>query len=112
MTRQYDTIKRFRLTEEVAHVITINCKRLTQKEVADILGCSVVTVQKYAAIIGAKFKKSGENKHSTKLSNHDVELIRQLSDSGMKQREIASKFDVSQACISSIVNYKERCYDF
>ena len=50
----------------------------------------------------------GESHHNAKLTDHDVELIRQLHEGGMKQKVIAKKFDCSPANISEIVNYRHR----
>ena len=50
----------------------------------------------------------GESHNRAKLTDHDVELIRQLHEGGMKQIVIAKKFDCSPANISEIVNYRHR----
>ena len=52
----------------------------------------------------------GETHHRSKLTDHDVELIRLLREGGMKTVEIAKKFGCSQQNISAIVNYRSRTY--
>lgn len=50
----------------------------------------------------------GGTHHNAKLTDHDVELIRQLHEGGMKCSEIARKFECSRQNISKIVNYDSR----
>jgi DNA invertase Pin-like site-specific DNA recombinase len=52
----------------------------------------------------------GETHHRSKLTDHDVELIRILRESGMKLKEIAKKFECSPQNVSAIVNYQSRTY--
>ena len=50
----------------------------------------------------------GETHHRAKLSDHEVELIRLLRESGMSTVEIARKFECARTNISEIVNYRTR----
>ena len=50
----------------------------------------------------------GETHHRAKLSDHEVELIRCLREGGMKNVELARKFECTRENISVIVNYKSR----
>jgi len=50
----------------------------------------------------------GETHHNAKLSDDDVELIRQLHEKGMQCSEIAKKFYCARSTISDIANYKQR----
>ena len=50
----------------------------------------------------------GESHHNAKLTDHDVELIRLLRESGMRIVEIARKFESSESNIRSITNYRNR----
>lgn len=52
----------------------------------------------------------GEHHHRAKLSDADVELIRNLRDEGLTQCEIAEKFEISKAMVSYIVNFQRRAY--
>ncbi len=49
--------------------------------------------------------RPGQEHPRATLTDHEVELIRQLAESGMTQTEIAAKFGVSKSCICKIVNY-------
>lgn len=46
--------------------------------------------------------RRGEKHHLTKLCNNDVFEIRKLLEMGLRQSEIAKKFDVNQTVISNI----------
>ena len=50
----------------------------------------------------------GETHHNSKLTDHEVELIRLLHEDGMSCAEIAGKFECSRQNISLIVNYRRR----
>mgnify|MGYP003149054242 CR=1 FL=1 len=50
----------------------------------------------------------GETHHRAKLSDHEVELIRCLSEGGMRVVEIARKFECSPDNIRKIVYYRSR----
>jgi len=50
----------------------------------------------------------GETHHLSKLTDHEVELIRLLREAGMQTIEIAKKFECSRQNISAIVNYRSR----
>lgn len=44
----------------------------------------------------------GETHHSSKLTDHDVDLIIKLKDAGLKNTDIAKKFEVSESTIRQI----------
>ncbi len=50
----------------------------------------------------------GETHHNAKLSDHDVEMIRQLHEYGMSCIKIAKKYETTPQNISGIVNYRFR----
>jgi predicted DNA-binding protein (UPF0251 family) len=51
----------------------------------------------------------GEDHPRAKLTDHEVELIRQLhEEGGLSMREIAEKFEVAKSTIVAIVNYQRR----
>lgn len=52
--------------------------------------------------------RKGEANYLTKISNADVQKIRQLAVSGTKQNEIARNFGISTAQVSRIVNNRTR----
>lgn len=55
------------------------------------------------------YPRRGDDHHQAKLTDHDVELIRQLhEEGGLTHRELAEKFDCSRQNISAIVNYRSR----
>ena len=51
---------------------------------------------------------TGERHQKAQLSDHDVELMRQLREAGMTYREIAEKFGCSLWTARSIVTYASR----
>lgn len=50
----------------------------------------------------------GETHPRAKLSDHEVELIRELAEGGMSQRLIAEKFEISRGTVADIVSFRRR----
>lgn len=53
-------------------------------------------------------RKAGQHHHRAKLTDHDVELIRQLHDDGIGYLVLAKKFEVSQHTIGRICRFERR----
>ena len=47
----------------------------------------------------------GDSHHNARLTDHEIELMRQLRAEGMKVRELARKFGVSKGYVSKVVAY-------
>jgi uncharacterized protein YjcR len=80
-------------------------KRIYQ--MAEEYGVCPSTIWKWRRQAGAKCMTRGENHWSAKLTMDDVRLIRELKASGMRQVDIAEKFEVSQSTVSNIVNFNK-----
>lgn len=52
----------------------------------------------------------GEDHHKANLSNHEVDLIRELFEDGMTYKVIAEKFEVSRSTIAMICRYERRSH--
>lgn len=50
----------------------------------------------------------GETHHRAKLSDHDIDLIRELHEEGLSYREIAIKFCVGKSTVRDIVKCRRR----
>lgn len=50
----------------------------------------------------------GETHHRAKLSDHDIDLIRELHEEGLGYRRIAEKFEVSWLTVRDIVKCRRR----
>lgn len=50
----------------------------------------------------------GEDHHRARLSNAQVDEIRDLADAGWSQRRLATKFGVSRGTIGDIVRFRRR----
>lgn len=50
----------------------------------------------------------GETHHNAKLTDHEVELIRQLHEQGLTYERLAEKFEVSKWAIGMICRYQRR----
>ena len=51
----------------------------------------------------------GEDHPRAKLTDHEVDLIRELHEGGgLSMREIAEKFDIAKSTVCDIVNYNKR----
>jgi len=58
--------------------------------------------------VGDSGKRVGEDHGRARLTNHEVDLIRQLHDGGMGYQRIADKFGVSKSQVRYIVKLKRR----
>jgi len=52
--------------------------------------------------------RKGEAHFRARLSDHDVELFRELVEGGMSQREACEKFEISRAHGSRLARYLRR----
>ncbi|MDR5743268.1 helix-turn-helix domain-containing protein [Caballeronia sp. LZ029] len=50
----------------------------------------------------------GQDHQRAKLSNRDVELIRQMHEEKITRRVIAEKFGVSVSLVDKVANYRRR----
>lgn len=50
----------------------------------------------------------GETHHRARLTDHDVDLIRELRDEGLTYQNIADKFEVSKSTVRDIVKCRRR----
>lgn len=55
-----------------------------------------------------KGSRVGETHHRARLTDHDVDLIRDLRDEGLTYQEIADKFEVSKSTVRDIVKCRRR----
>ncbi len=58
--------------------------------------------------IGEYGKRVGESHGRAKLTDHEIDLIRQLKEEGMSATEIAEKMEVSRRYVYKLVNYERR----
>ncbi len=58
--------------------------------------------------IGEYGKRINESHGRAKLSDHEIELMRQLREQGMPAREIAEKFEVGKRYVYKLVNFESR----
>ncbi len=66
-----------------------------------------MTQTKYVQI-GEYGKRIGETHGRAKLSDHEIDLVRQLKEEGMPAPEIAEKFEVSKRYVYKLVNFERR----
>lgn len=65
---------------------------------------------KRAVAVNEKGYRIGESHHNAKLSDADVEMVRQLREEHRLQyAEIAEKFEVSRELVKKICQYRNRC---
>lgn len=50
----------------------------------------------------------GQDHHRAKLTDHEVELIRQLHEDGLSYGQLADKFGVNKATVADICKYRRR----
>ncbi len=58
--------------------------------------------------IGEYGKRVNESHGMAKLSDHEIDLVRQLKEEGMPAAAIAEKFEVSKRYVYKLVNYERR----
>jgi len=58
--------------------------------------------------IGEYGKRVGESHGRAKLSDHEIDLVRQLKEEGMPATEIAEKFEVGRRYVYKVVNFERR----
>lgn len=85
-------------------------KTHTVQQAADEIGCTKNQVRSRIRKDGIKFRKWGENHNNGKRSNDDVRLVKLLLASGMTQRLICKKMEISQPEVSMIKNGKYRVH--
>jgi len=66
-----------------------------------------MTERKYVQI-GELGRCVGESHGRAKLSDHEIELVRQLKEEGMPAKEIAEKFEVSKRYVYKLANFERR----
>jgi DNA invertase Pin-like site-specific DNA recombinase len=65
---------------------------------------------KVAVAINDKGKRIGEGHHNSKLSDHEVDLMRELREEhGLRTCELMRKFEVSRTLVKRICRYEIRC---
>jgi IS30 family transposase len=50
----------------------------------------------------------GEDHQHARLTDHEVELIRQLHDQGVSYKKLADKFGVGKSTVADIVKFRRR----
>lgn len=96
----------FKLNE--IEFIRINSTTMSVRDMSAILGRSEGSIKSAARRYNISLKKYGEKHHCAKLSDHDVDLIRDIHDAGIGIVEISRKFDVCRNTISNLCNYSYR----
>jgi len=74
--------------------------------VSNLEWCSDLENKRHA--VDNNLYESGEDRYNSKLTNKQVEEIRNLDKSNIVQRRIAEKYGVSYTLISLIINNKQR----
>ena len=80
----------------------------TVESIASHLGRTPKSIMAKAWSLGLGGRYFGSNHHQSKLSDHEVDLIRELHDEGLSIRSIANKMEVDRRAISQIVEYRCR----
>ncbi len=92
------------LTQHKIDKITRLAKAHTMRDTAKQVGLTYNQLMYQSKKRGIKFQKRGELNANSVLDNHDIELVNLLIADGMKDLQIARKFDVSHTLIYRIRN--------
>lgn len=97
-------------TMEEEYFIRQNCKTMTVCQVAESLQRKRGDVIQKALRMNVSFFKCGDAHHSTRISDADVQLIRELRDDEQGPRltfaEIAEKFDITEHAAWRVYNFR------
>lgn len=86
--------------------LILDLKELRRTQlVADKYGVCLFTVCRWKKQYGLPTDNIGSRHWSSKLTDHEVRLVRQLAVDGVQQKEIAEKMELAQSTVSHIVNY-------
>ncbi len=58
--------------------------------------------------IGELGRRVGESHGRAKLSDHEIDLVRQLKEEGMPAKEIAEKMEISKRYVYKLANFERR----
>lgn len=58
--------------------------------------------------IGEYGKPVGESHGRAKLTDHEIDLVRQLKEDGMSANDIAKKMEISKRYVYKLVNFERR----
>lgn len=97
-------------TKEEDQFIKDSCHSMSFHDVGLILGRSRDSVKVRAMKLGVSFRKIGETSPVCKLTNEDVEFIRELADAGLNYCEIARKFEIDNSHARGICIFESRLY--
>lgn len=97
-------------TREEDDIIIANQDTMSFAQVGQVLGRSRDSVKVRAGKLGVSFQKISETSPVVKLSNEDIEFIRELSDVGLNFCEIARKFDVDSSHVRKICCFETRLH--
>ncbi|EII5635369.1 DNA-binding protein [Vibrio cholerae] len=84
--------------------------KLSFAEVGAILGRSRDSVKVRAGKLGVSYQKIAETSPVHKLTNEDVEFMRELADSGLNYCEITRKFEVDNSHARRVCIFESRLY--
>lgn len=93
-------MKRWSAAED--KVVKDHASTLTAKQIGHLLGRTEKSIGARAAVIGIQLRKRGDAYHGRKYPEADIELARQLHETGMGLRMIAEKMEIPFA---SLKNY-------
>lgn len=86
-----------------------NGKKMTYAQIAEYLGRSESGVRSAALYHGINSGPHGGDRHpASKVTDHEVELARQLYEGGMSRQEIAEKMEVTASTVGRWVTFKIR----
>ncbi len=95
---------------EEDQIILENCHKLSFLQVGQLLGRSRDSVKVRAGKLGVSYRKIAESSPVCKLSNEDIELIRQLNDAGINYRDISRKFECDESHVRRVCIFELRSY--
>lgn len=98
-------------TRDEDNFIIQNSLKLTSYEVAEKLGRSRASVSQRAIRLGIKFIKVADDSPKTVYPQEDIDLIRELRDTGLTYYSIGKKFEIHKSYIRQICNFERRLYD-
>ncbi|MGC9535193.1 DNA-binding protein [Vibrio splendidus] len=105
-----DSWRNSHYTREEDNYIFAMQDKMSLLQVSQVLGRSRSSVKVRASKLGISYQKISETSPVVKLSNEDIEMIRELEELGLNYCEIADKFEVDSSYVRRVCLFESRLY--
>ena len=97
-----------RYTQQEIRFLKENAGQVSGPAIAKQLKRGIGSIRYKARHLDISLRLYGDRHHKCKISDHEVELIRQLADQGMSYQNIAKKFETTKDYVYQLIVFKKR----